>query len=48
MAAEYKPSDVNLKIERGDVIATWSTKKVEKLLASLEEGYKSKTGNPFY
>jgi len=48
MAAEYKPSDVNLKVERGDVIASWSTKKVEQLLASLEEGYKSKTGTPFY
>ena len=51
MAKEYKPSEVEITIPSGrgdDERISWSTEKVDQLIRSMDEGYKPKTGTPFY
>ena len=50
MPAQYKPSDVEIVIPKGDESEriSWSTEKVQQLMLSMDEGYKPRGGTPFY
>ena len=50
MPAQYKPSEVEITLPKndGEERISWSTEKVEKLMASMDDGYKPRGGTPFY
>jgi len=50
MPAQYKPSEVEITLPKNESEEriSWSTEKVEKLLTSMDDGYKPRGGVPFY
>jgi len=51
MAVQYKNSEVEIVVprtENSEDRVSWSTEKIEKLLSSIDDGYKPKGGLPFY
>lgn len=50
MPVQYKPSEVEITLPKndGEERISWSSEKVEKLIASIDDGYKPRGGSPFY
>lgn len=50
MPAQYKNSEVEITLPKNDSEdrISWSTEKVERLMLSMDDGYKIKGGSPFY
>jgi hypothetical protein len=50
MPAQYKPSEVEIVVPKGDESEriSWSTEKVEQLMISMDDGYRPRGGTPFY